>query len=208
MNKRRFGMSRRTAGWLVAIFAALVVIHYAYRTSAGNLARTVMGKPAIAVALRGEITKVSNSHLTVTLEDPHGDLTDLSRDVTLTDHTRIMAPGKPEATGTSGFSYLKEGYRVAISGQGTRDNGIEAQLVQVNFPPINGTVTKIETSQMTVSVPGQPAPAIVHVTSHTAYFLPKGDTSALKVGAPVRVWVVPTGQSGTDLTAVTVMVQP
>lgn len=207
MNKRRFSMSRRTAGWLVAIFAALVVIHYAYRTSTANLAKTVMGRPSIAVALRGEITTLSNDHMTVTLEDTHGDLTNLSRQVTLTDQTRIMAPGKPQATGKSGFSYLKEGYRVAVSGQGTADNGMEAQIVQVNFPPINGTVSKVGASQMTVSVPGQPVPAVVEVTSHTAFFLPNGDVSALKVGAPVRVWVIPTNESNTGLTAVTVMVK-
>lgn len=207
MNRRRFGMSRRTAGWLVAIFAALVVIHYAYRTSATNLAHTVMGKPAIAVALRGEITKLSANQMTVTLEDPQGDLTDLSRPVTLTDQTRIMAPGKPQATGQSGFEYLKQGYRVAVSGQGTADNGVEANLVQVNFPPINGTVTKITDSHITVNVQGQPAPAVVAVTSHTAYFAPKGSMAALKVGAPVRVWVIQNQEPQSGLTAVTVMVK-
>lgn len=207
MNKRRFGMSRRTAGWLVAIFAALVVIHYAYHTSASNLARTVTGKPALAVALRGEITHLGNDQMTVTLEDPHGDLTNLSRQITLTDKTQVMAPGKPQVTGKTGMSYLKTGYRVAVSGQGTADNGIEAQMVQVNFPPINGTVTKIGASQLTVNVSGQPAPAVIDVSSHTAFFAPKGDLTALKVGAPVRVWVIPNHQQSSGLTAVTVMVK-
>lgn len=206
MNKRHLTISRRTAGWLVAIFAALVVIHYAYSTSAANLARTVMGKPAIQVALRGEITNLSGDHMTVTLEDPHGDLTNLSRQVTLTDQTRLMAPGKPQLTGKAGFSYLKEGYRVSVSGQGTADNGIEAQVVEVNFPPINGTVSQIQASQITVAVSGQPSPAIVDVTSHTAFFMPNGDVSTLKVGAPVRVWVIPNNQPDSGLTAVTIMV--
>ncbi|MDA8205062.1 MAG: DUF5666 domain-containing protein [Thermaerobacter sp.] len=207
MNKRHIGMSRRTAGWLVAIFAALVVIHYAYHTSASNLARTVTGRPALAIALRGEITQLNNDHMTVTLEDPHGDLTNLSRQVTLTDTTRIMAPGKPQVMGTAGLSYLKTGYRVAVSGQGTASNGIEAQVVQVNFPPINGTVTRMGNSALTVNVSGEPAPAVVEVSSHTAFFAPNGDLTALKVGAPVRIWVIPNRQPGSGLTAVTVMVR-
>ncbi len=206
MNKRRFGLSRRTAGWLVAIFAALVVIHYAYRTTASNLAQTVMGKPAISVAIRGEITKLSQDHMTVTLEDTQGDLTNLSRQVILTDQTRIISPGKPQATGPSGFSYLKEGLRVAVSGQSTADNGLEAHIVEVNYPPINGTITQLAASRMTVNVPGQPAPAVVQITSHTAFFAPNGDMSTLKVGAPVRVWVIPMNPAGHELTAVTVLV--
>jgi hypothetical protein len=207
MNKRRLTISRRTAGWVVAIFAALVVIHYAYSTSVTNLARTVMGKPAIAVALRGEITNLNRDHMTVTLEDPHGDLTNLSRLVILTDQTRMVAPGKPQVTGKSGLEYLKEGYRVSVSGQGTADNAVEAQLVEVNFPPINGVVSHIATSQITVDVSGQPAPAVVAVTSHTAFFMPDGNVSTLKVGAPVRVWVVPNNEPNSGLTAVTVMVK-
>ncbi|PSR21600.1 MAG: hypothetical protein C7B45_10340 [Sulfobacillus acidophilus] len=207
MNKRHLTISRRTAGWLVAIFAALVVIHYAYSTSVANLARTVMGKPAIAVALRGEITNLNADHMTVTLEDPHGDLTNLSRQVILTDQTRVMAPGKPQVTGKSGLAYLKEGYRVSVSGQGTLDNSVEAQLVEVNFPPINGVVSHIDTSQITVEVSGQPSPAVVDVTSHTAFFMPDGNVFALKVGAPVRVWVVPNSAANSGLTAVTLMVK-
>ena len=207
MKKPRFAMSRRTAGWVVAIFAALVVIHYAYRTSAANLARTVMGKPAIAIALRGEITKLDTNHMTVTLEDPQGDLTNLSREVTVTDKTRIMAPGKPEATGQQGLTYLKTGLRVAVSGQGTGTNGLEANVVQVNFPPITGTISKIAGSQITVEVPGQPSPAVVDVTSQTAYFLPHGDAAALKTGASVRIWVVQNADPASGLTAVTVVVR-
>lgn len=205
MNKR-FNLSRRTAGWLVAIFAALVVVHYAYNASATNLARTVMGKPAIAIALRGEITQVSANKMTVTVEDPHGDLTNLSRQITLTDSTRVMAPGKPQATGQAGFSYLKLGYRVALSGQVTADNTIDAQVVQVNFPPITGTVQRLAASQMTVLVPGQSEPAVVDLTSHTAFFVPNGDVTALKTGVPVRVWVIPNQEPNSGLTAVTVMV--
>lgn len=204
--KKRFNMSRRTAGWLVAIFAALVVIHYAYHTSAKNLAHTVMGKPAAAIALRGEITQLNSDKMTVTVEDTHGDLTNLSRTVTLTNSTRFLAPGKPQATGQSGFSYLKTGYRVSLSGQVTERNGIDAQVVQVNFPPINGTVQTLNGSEMTVSVSGQPAPAVIALTSHTAYFMPNGDVSALKKGVPVRVWVVPNHEPNSGLTAVTVMV--
>ncbi|MCL5116240.1 MAG: DUF5666 domain-containing protein [Firmicutes bacterium] len=206
MNKR-LRLSRRTAGWLVAIFAALVVIHYAYNTTATNLARTVMGHPAISIALRGEITQLNSNQMTVTLEDPHGDLTNLSRQVTLTDSTRFLAPGKPQAVGQAGLSYLKQGYRVAVSGNGTADNGIDAQVVQINFPPINGTVSKIDGSQLTVNVPGQPAPAVVSLTSHTAFFLPGGDVTALKTGVPVRVWVIPNQEPDSGLTAVTVMVK-
>ncbi|NMP23381.1 DUF5666 domain-containing protein [Sulfobacillus harzensis] len=205
MNKR-FNMSRRTAGWLVAIFAALVVIHYAYNTSAKNLAQTVMGKPAAAIALRGEVTQLDANKMTVTVEDTHGDLTNLSRTITLTNSTRFLAPGKPQATGQSGFGYLKTGYRVSLSGQVTAQNGIDAQVVQVNFPPINGTVEKLAGSQMTLNVSGQPAPAVVNLTSHTAYFMPNGDVSALKQGAGVRVWVIPNGEPDSGLTAVTVMV--
>jgi hypothetical protein len=206
MNKPRVNMSRRTAGWLVAIFAALVVIHYAYNTSASNLAQTVMGKPAKVVALRGEITQLGADQMTVTLEDPHGDLTNLTDKISLTDHTRYSAPGKPQATGSSGYSYLKQGYRVSVSGQGTVQNGIEAQLVQINFPPITGTVSKIDGGQITVTVPSQQAPAVVDVTSHTAYFMPAGNLTALKPGASIRVWVVPNQEPGSGLTAVTVMV--
>lgn len=207
MNKPRFAMSRRTAGWLVAIFAALVVIHYAYHTNTRNLAQTVIGKPAISVALRGEITQLHNDQMTVTLEDPHGDLTSLSRHVTVTDETRFMAPGKPQAIGRAGLGYLKEGYRVTVSGQGTADNQVDAQVVQVNFPPIYGTISKVAPSELTLAVPGQPALAVVRVSSHTAYFLPDGDLNALKIGAPVRVWVIPSSTSNTALTAVTVMVR-
>ena len=208
MNKGRLNVSRRTAGWLVAIFAALIVIHYAYRTTATNLARTVMGRPAIAVALRGEITKLDASQMTVTVEDPtSGDLTNLSRQITLTDQTQFMAPGKPQVTGKSGFSYLKEGYRVAVSGEGTTDDRLEARLVQVNFPPITGIIGKITPSQISVNVSGQGAPAVIDVTSQTAYFMPQGDLAALKVGANVRIWVIPNSQPTSGLTAVTVMVR-
>ncbi|MCY0880135.1 MAG: DUF5666 domain-containing protein [Firmicutes bacterium] len=207
MNSRRVYLSRRTAGWLVAIFAALVVIHYAYRINTQNLARTVMGKPALTIALRGEITSLNNSQMTVTLEDPHGDLTNLSRQIVLTDQTRYMAPGKPEATGSAGLGYLKPGYRISVRGVGTDTNDIEANLVQVNFPPITGTITQLSQSEMTVNVPSQPAPAVITLTSHTAFFVPEGHWSALKVGAPVRVWVVPNQNPASGLTAVTVMVR-
>ncbi|MCY0898662.1 MAG: DUF5666 domain-containing protein [Firmicutes bacterium] len=207
MNSRRVHLSRRTAGWLVAIFAALVVIHYAYRVNTANLARTVMGRPALTVALRGEITSMGTNQMTVTLEDPHGDLTNLTRQILLTDQTRYLAPGKPEATGSAGVAYLKQGYRVSVRGVGTDTNDIEANLVQVNFPPISGTITQLSGSQMTVNVPSQPAPAVVTLTSHTAFFVPDGHWTALKIGSPVRVWVVPNQNPNSGLTAVTVMVQ-
>lgn len=200
-------LSRRTAGWLVAIFAALVVIHYAYNTSTSGLARTVMGQPAIAVALRGEITELNNHQMTVTLEDPHGDLTELSREITFSDHTKFTAPGHPVAVGQAGLSYLKSGYRVSVSGRGTTDNGIEAQLVEVNFPPLTGTVTHIDRGQLTIKVSGQSAPAQIELTSHTAFFMPDGDIRGLAPGVMVRVFVVPNATANSGLTAVTVMVK-
>jgi hypothetical protein len=108
------------------------------------------------------------------------------------------------AIGTNGLSYLKSGYRVQVRGRGTENDQIEAQLVQVNFPPITGTILSLSHSKLDVKVPGQPAPAPVQLTSHTAFFVPDGDTQRLAAGAPVRVWVVPTAHD--QLSAVTVMV--
>lgn len=204
--KTGYRMSRRTAGWLIAIFAALIVIHYAYGNTAQNLTRAVMGKPALKVALRGEVTAMKQNQMTVTIEDPHGDLTNLSRQIDLTPKTQYMSPGKPMVTGQEGSSYLKQGVRVTVSGQGTSQNGIEAQMVRINFPPISGTVSSIKKSMITVSVPGQPSAANIQLTSHTAFFVPQGVWNHLAQGAKVRVWVVPNQEPHSGLTAVTVMV--
>ena len=132
--KRRLPMSRRTAGWLMALMAALVVVHYAYRNVPTALTRAVTGTPAIRVALKGEITHITPQGLTVTLEDAHGGLTKLTRHVVLTQSTRIATPGKPIATGDAGYKYLQNGLRVIVQGQGTATNDVIAQVVNVTFP--------------------------------------------------------------------------
>jgi hypothetical protein len=204
--RKRLSMSRRTAAWLMAVLAALVVVHYAYRNVPTALTRAVTGVPALQVALRGEITQLSPNAMTVTLEDSHGDLTQLTRHVVLTQDTQFVTLGKPSATGSRGYSYLQTGYRVLIRGQGTVNNDIIAQVVNVSFPPLNGTVTQVNQAMLTLAVKGQPQPANILLTSHTAFFVPGGQWNSLKIGAPVKVWVVPNQVSGSGLTAITVMV--
>lgn len=206
MNNRRFRMSRRTAGWLVAVLAVVVVVHFAYGGLPTALTRAVTGHPVIQVSLRGEITRLSPNDLTVTLEDPHGNLTSVTRQVVLTSHTRFVSPGQPSVVGAQGYQYLKSGYRVLIRGASIGQNQLEAQLVAVSFPPITGTVDRVQNSVLTLSVPGQSHKAHVSLTSHTAFFVPNGDWHQLATGAPVRVWVIPTSQNGSGLTAITVMV--
>lgn len=204
--KRRLPMSRRTAGWLMALMAALVVVHYAYRNVPTALTRAVIGTPAIRVALKGEITHITPQGLTVTLEDAHGGLTTLTRHVVLTESTRFATPGKPMATGNAGYKYLQTGLRVIVQGQGTATNDVIAQVVNVTFPPLTGKVSQVDQAMLTLSVAGQSQPAKILLTSHTAFFVPGGHWQSLKVGAPVRVWVVPNQVTGSGLTAITVMV--
>ncbi|SMC03284.1 hypothetical protein SAMN00768000_1005 [Sulfobacillus thermosulfidooxidans DSM 9293] len=205
--KQKFSMSRRTAGWLMALLVAFVVVHYAYQKTPSALTRAVTGQPAIQVALRGEITNLNANTVALTLEDPHGDLTTLSRTVQLTDHTQYVMPGEPPLTGASGLKYLQKGYRVFVKGQGTADNQVIAQVIHVSFPPINGMVSALSPSLLTVKVPNQPQLANIALTSHTAIYVPEGDWSKLQVGAPVRVWVIPTTNGNTSgLTALSVMV--
>lgn len=204
--KNRFRMSRRTAGWLLAIFAAFIVVHYAYRNAPTALTRAVTGSPALQVSLRGEVTKVSPNGMTITLEDSHGALTHLTRKVTVNSSTRYLSPGQPTVVGSTGEHYVKQGYRVLIRGQGNADNSVVAQIVAVTFPPITGTISKVNHDILTVDVPGQSQPAHVTLTSHTAFFVPHGQWGRLSKGAPVRVWVVPNKSTGSGLTAVTVMV--
>lgn len=204
--KRRLPMSRRTAGWLMALMAALVVVHYAYQKVPTALTRAVIGTPAIRVALKGEITQISPTGLTVTLEDAHGGLTKLTRHVVLTESTKIAMPGKPTATGQAGYKYLQNGLRIIVQGQGTATNDVIAQVVNVTFPPLTGTVAQVDQAMLTLTVAGQPHPARILLTSHTAFFVPGGHWQSLKVGAPVRVWVIPNQVNGSGLTAITVMV--
>lgn len=200
-------MSRRTAGWLMALLAAFVVVHYAYHKTPSLLSRTVSAQPAIQVALRGEITHLQSNAVNLTLEDPQGNLTTLSRTIQLTSKTQYLMPGEPPLTGNNGMKYLQKGYRVFVKGRGTADNHVIADIVQVSFPPITGTLTQLSPSQLNVKVPHQPAPATITLTSHTAIYVPQGDWSQFKVGSPVRVWVVPTAQgTQSSLTALSVIV--
>ncbi len=205
--KQKYSISRRTAGWLMALLAAFVVVHYAYHSSPSNLSQAVTGQPAIQVALRGEITGYNSSSVSLTLEDPHGDLTTLSRNVQVTDKTQYITPGEPGVMGPDGMKYLKKGYRVYVKGQGTADNQVVAQLVHVSFPPITGTLTSLSGSMLSVKVMHQDQPAAIIMTSHTAIYVPDGDWSKLAVGSPVRVWVVP-GPAGdsSELRALSVLV--
>ncbi len=205
--KQKFSISRRTAGWLMALLVAFVVVHYAYNRSSQAITQAVTGQPAIQVAMRGEITGYTDNTVSLTLEDPHGELTTLSRNVQLTDKTQYVTPGEPPVTGSQGVKYLKQGYRVAVRGQGTADNQVIAQLVQVSFPPITGTVSQLSPSVLAVSVPNQPHAANIALTSHTAIYVPQGDWSKLALGAPVRVWVMPRAQGDSSgLVALSVMV--
>ncbi|MDA8194463.1 MAG: hypothetical protein M0Z53_10775 [Thermaerobacter sp.] len=204
--KHRFGISRRTAGWLMAVMAALVVIHYAYRRAPAALTRAVTGQPALFVSLRGEITQLSATGLTVTLEDAHGNLTSLTRHIVLTGATRYLSPGQPAVVGKKGTEYLKTGYRIIVRGQGAADNAVQAQVVTVTFPPIAGTVAQVSNGTLLIDVAGQPHPARVQLTSRTAFFVPNGNWSRLSAGAPIRVWVIPSQNTASGLVAITVMV--
>ncbi len=205
--KQKFSMSRRTAGWFVALLAAFVVIHYAYQKAPGALTRAVTGQPAIHVALRGEITHLHSDAVGLILEDPHGNLTTLSRTVQLTNKTQYLMPGEPPLTGSTGLKYLQKGYRIFVKGRGTADNHVIADVVHVSFPPITGTLSALSPSALSVTVPHQPEAATIALTSHTAIYVPQGDWSQFKVGSPVRVWVVPTSHStGSSLMALSVMV--
>ncbi len=204
--KRRLPMSRRTAGWLMALMAVLVVVHYAYRNVPTALTRAITGTPAIRVALKGEIAHVTPQGLTVILEDSHGGLTKVTRHVVLTASTKIATPGKPIATGSAGYKYLQNGLRVIVQGQGTATNDVIAQMVNITFPPLTGKVAQVDQAMLTLTVSGQSQPAKILLTSHTAFFVPGGHWQSLKVGAPVRVWVVPNQVTGSGLTAITVMV--
>lgn len=205
--KSRRTMSRRTAGWLIAILAAFVVMHYAYGSTPTALTRTrpVTGTPAMSVTLQGEITHITSKNMTITLEDTHGSLTKMTRTIEFDNNTTFVSPGKPQTSGAAGLSYLQKGYRVIVKGQGTSQNGIVAQLVGINFPPLNGTVASINHSELTLHIAGQPHPAKILLTSHTAFYVPNGDWNLLKSGSPIRVWVIPhTGP--TTLQATTIMV--
>lgn len=204
MNKQRFRMSRQTASWLVAIFAALVVIHYAYHTSAGNLARTVMSRPAVAVALNGEVTHIGDNQVTITLAGPQGDLTNLTRTVTISGQTRFSYPGQPDMVGPSGMNYVREGYRVTIQGAGSQ-GFVNARLVKVNFPPLQGTVVRATHQFLTVNVPGQSMAARIRITPHTGYVFAHG-RRRLVAGTPVTVSVIPNQEPDSGLTAVTITV--
>ena len=205
--KKKFSMSRRTAGWLMALLAAFVVMHYAYQKTPGLLSRAVTTQPAIQVALRGEITHLQSNAVNLTLEDPHGNLTTLSRTIQLTGKTQYLTPGEPPLTGNSGLKYLQKGYRVFVKGRGTADNHVIADVVHVSFPPITGTLSQLSASQLSVKVPHQPVPATIALTSHTAIYVPQGNWSQFKVGSPIKVWVVPISHgTHSNLAALSVIV--
>lgn len=198
---------RRAAGWLFVTLLALIAVHYTYNTPPVAAVRPAVAPVALTVSVRGEITRLTPASLTLTLEDSHGELTPLTRQIELNASTTVLAPGNPPKTGSAGWSYLRTGYRVQIKAQGTSSGQIVARVIAVRFPPIMGTIAAIDASSLAVTVPGQSEPAIVGLTSHTAFYVPDGRWGALATGAPVTVWVVPDSRTSGQLIALTVMVK-
>jgi hypothetical protein len=201
------GMSRRAAGMLMIIAGLLVVYHFAHERPGQSPGLPVIA-PALHITLRGEVTRVHGERLTVRVENIHGDLTSHLRTVQLSAQTRIRRPGAPTAKGRAGLSYLQVGYRVLVHGLAAEDGEtVNAAAVVVSFPPVTGTLVRVDGPNLTVQVPGQAADMTVTATSHTAFFVPGGDWSALKRGSPIRIWIAPEVGDATRFQALTVMVR-
>lgn len=198
----RWKMTRRTAGWLVAIVAALFVYHWAFPSGYSVLPASI--SPAVTVT--GEITALNPPNLTLQLTDPKGQLTTLTRTVRLTTDTRYRYPGQPEATGTAGLNWLRPGLRVTVVGQSPSASGdLTASSVSVQFPPVTGVVQSVRPGTITLTIAGSSQPMNITVTPSTAFYFPQGDQSTLKPGAKVNVTVVPNNSSGVQALAVEVV---
>lgn len=201
------GMSRRAAGMLMIIAGLLVVYHFAHERPGQSPGLPVIA-PALHITLRGEITRIDGERLTVRVENVHGDLTSHIRTVQLSADTRIRRPGAAAAKGRAGLSYLRVGYRVLVHGLAAEDGRtVNAAGVAVSFPPVTGTLARVEGADLVVRVPGQAAEMTVTATSHTAFFVPGGEWSTLRAGAPVRIWIAPETGDATRFQALTVTVR-
>lgn len=201
------GMSRRAAGMLMIVAGLLVVYHFAHERTGQSPGLPVIA-PALHITLRGEITRIDGERLTVRVENMHGDLTSHVRTVQLSGDTRIRRPGAGSAKGRTGLGYLQVGYRVLVHGLAAEDGQtINAAAVAVSFPPVTGTLARVDGPDLIVRVPGQAADMTVTATSHTAFFVPGGQWSTLKPGAPIRIWIAPEVKDATRFQALTVTVR-
>ncbi len=206
-QKTHSRLSRRTAGLLVIVAGLLVVYHYAHPGGFGSRGIPVIA-PALHIALRGEVTKMSNSTLVVRIEDRKGGLTRLSRTIALNSETRYQSPGQPLQSGHRGLQYIQPGYRVSVAGLTAGDGQtVNASQIAVSFPPVTGTVRTLIGSNLVLVVPGQPHTMTIAANSRTAFFVPGGRWSRLSPGASVRVWIAPQPDDPARFNALTVMVR-
>lgn len=194
--------SRRHLLLLLAALAALVGLHWAYRSP--PVTAPGAGRPALTVTLRGQVTEAGPTRITVNLEDPHGVLTGIRREVTVTSATRIRTGGAPPGQSPP-VTRIQPGYRVTVRGYGD-GTSVVARSITVYLPPVEGIVTAVRPGLLTVRVPGRRDPVTVTLTPATSYFLGQGTALAIKPGTVVRVLVRP-GSDGT-LVATSVVVNP
>lgn len=188
-------MSRRTAGWLMAIAAALVIFHFTQGNQTSNLWGTSPVTAPVTVSLNGEITGMQSHTISLQLVDAKGNLSTATRTIQVGNQTRIEYPGSPPQTGVSGMSLLRTGFRVAVQGQ-SQANGIDANTVSVKFPPLVGTVEKVQGSDIQVNVAGQSVPIKLTITPATKIQLPTKNGSNLTPGEPVKIAMAPNLKTG------------
>ncbi|MCL8208373.1 MAG: DUF5666 domain-containing protein [Actinomycetia bacterium] len=195
--------SRRHLLLLLAALAALVGLHWAYRNPSTTAPGA--GRPAVAITMRGQVTRADPGQLTINLEDPHGVLTGILRRVTVTSATRIRAGGASGTAADASVPRIQPGYRVTVRGY-TDGSTVVARTITVYLPPVEGVVTAVEPGMLAIRVPGRREPVRVTLTSGTSYFLGQGTALAIRPGTVVRVLVRP-GSAGT-LVATSVVVNP
>lgn len=182
---------RRAVAVLVLLAAALLTLHLADPNAPAMPAAATDGRPAIYVVMRGQVASVSPSSLTVTAENQQGQPTGVKHTVALDSTTRVIWPSAAVGGPTASGRTLKPGLRVLVRAHGTVHGGFVADTVRVSYPPLDGTLVALSGHRLTIRVPGQADPVAVLVTSRTAFYVPGGQWSALKAGAPLRIFVRP-----------------
>ncbi len=186
--------TRRLGATLAAAAAMLLAVHFAYPGPSPTAVPTA-GHPAAYVLMRGQITAVSQSQVTVAAQDQAGELTPVKHTVTVTPRTRIVWPsaalGGPAASGRT----LKSGLHVTVKAHAMPNGRWAAETILVSYPPLDGTVVALAGHRLTVKVAGQAHPVVVLITSRTAFYVPGGQWPPLAGGAPVRIYVRPAAGS-------------
>lgn len=195
---------RRAVAVLVLLALALLTVHLADPGSTAVTAATA-GRPAVYVVMRGQVTRVSASTITVTAEDQQGQPTGVQHTVALDPTTRVIWPSAGTGGPTASGRTLKPGLRVMVRAHGAAAGRWVADTIRVSYPPIDGTLVGLSGHRLTIRVPGQAQPVTVLVTSRTAFYVPGGQWSALTAGVPLRIFVRPaTGTPTWQATSVVV----